>query len=311
MIKKKSIVVLESGVNPTSYYWLSHLNANFINLKDRFSKKLLQKADSIILVRYIPFSVIFDLIKLFNRKTNIILLLDDNLLSLNIFSELPFLYKIRLFFKIYCYKNFLRFFISEIWVTNNILKNKVKSQLNNKINIKVMDLRISKITEVNKLFKINYIGTSSHVLELRWIKKILKKIQAERNDCLIELFIDKSWYKYFKSIPRLKMIFPMDWNSFLLDSQNRCVDIVLNPILLSNFNLYRSPTKFFDTTRLGAVGIYSKNLPYSNFINNNFDGILLENNLDLWCENIHFLLDNKDKRNDLYSNALKRLKHYA
>ena len=103
------------------------------------------------------------------------------------------------------------------------------------------------------------------------------------------------------------MIYPMDWESFLLDTHNRNVDIVLNPILKSNFNSFRSPTKFFDTTRLGAVGIYSKTLPYSDFIKDNYDGILLNNDIDLWCQNINSLLKYSKKREFLYSNAIKRI----
>ena len=84
------------------------------------------------------------------------------------------------------------------------------------------------------------------------------------------------------------------------------MDIVLNPILNSKFNSFRSSTKFFDTTRLGAVGIYSENSPYSRFIKDNYDGLLLDNNINLWCQNIYYLLDNPKKRKYLYLNAIKR-----
>ena len=80
----------------------------------------------------------------------------------------------------------------------------------------------------------------------------------------------------------------------------------MNPIINSNFNNFRSPTKFFDITRLQAVGIYSNLKPFSDFINNNRDGILLDNNIDNWIEKISFLLDNADQREKLLLNALKR-----
>ena len=86
----------------------------------------------------------------------------------------------------------------------------------------------------------------------------------------------------------------------------RNVDIVLNPIIKSKFNNYRSPTKFFDTTRLGAVGIYSNSEPFSNFINDNYDGILLDNNIDLWISNISYLIDNNEERKRIFSNALRK-----
>ena len=98
----------------------------------------------------------------------------------------------------------------------------------------------------------------------------------------------------------------MDWESFLLDTQNRNVDIVLNPILNSEFNSFRSPTKFFDITRLGAVGIYSRKLPYSNFIKHNYDGILLNNDMDLWYKTINYLLIDKSKRQEIVRNAIMK-----
>ena len=101
----------------------------------------------------------------------------------------------------------------------------------------------------------------------------------------------------------------MDWETFYLDTSLGKVDIVLNPIINSNFNNFRSPTKFFDTTRLKAVGIYSNTKPYSDFINNKQDGILLDNNVDSWVDAISFLLDNKEFRRSLYLNALKRVKN--
>ena len=112
------------------------------------------------------------------------------------------------------------------------------NQINKKISIKVLDLKYKNNIIKSKLYRISFIGTSSHVLELKWIKKLFLEIQSQRDDCLIELFVDKKWRSYFKSIARIKMIYPMDWESFLLDTQNRNVDIVLNPILKSEFNSF-------------------------------------------------------------------------
>ena len=102
------------------------------------------------------------------------------------------------------------------------------------------------------------------------------------------------------------MSYPLNWETFYLDTVVGKVDIVLNPIFNSNFNNFRSPTKFFDITRLEAVGIYSNLKPFSEFIHDNHDGILLDNNVDDWTEKISYLLDNSDARERLLVNALKR-----
>jgi len=294
-------------VTPTVFYWLNILNSKVINPRN-LDKKCLNKFETIILVRYIPFNIFLDLILLKRKSKKIILLLDDNLLDLHIFSEIPFLYKLKIFINIYCYKYFFDFFLNEIWVTNKLLAEKVKQKIpKNNININLLTLKHNQNIPLRKIYKIAYLGTSSHTKELLWLKKLFEKIQLQRNDCLIEIYVNKKWRNYFRSIPRMKMSYPLDWETFFFDTSIGKSDIVLNPIFNSNFNNFRSPTKFFDITRLKAVGIYSNSKPYCDFINNNHDGILVDNNIESWIEKIVFLLDNSNERQRLLLNALKRL----
>ena len=293
-------------MSPTIFYWLNIGISKIVNPR-KLEKNYLNNFKTIILVRYIPFNIIIDLIVLKRRSIKIILLLDDNLLDLNIFSELPFLYKIKIFINIYCYKFFFNLFINQIWVTNKLLGEKVKQKIpNNNINIQLLKLDYNQKYPLKKSYKIAYLGTSSHTKELYWLKTLFEKLQQQRNDCLIEIYVNKKWRNYFRSVPRIKMSYPLDWETFFFDTTTGKVDIVLNPIFHSNFNNFRSPTKFFDITRLEAVGIYSNLKPFRGFINHNHDGILLDNNIDDWIEKISFLLDNSDVREKLFLNALKR-----
>ena len=302
----KPIAVISNGVTPTVFYWLEKGIYKVVNPKN-LDKKYLNKFKTIILVRYIPFNIFLDLILLKRKSKRIILLLDDNLLDLNIFSEIPFLYKFKIFINIYCYKYFFNFIINEIWVTNKLLAEKVKQKIpKNNININLLSLKHNQNYPLKKIYKIAYLGTSSHTKELLWLKQLFEKIQLQRNDCLIEIYVNKKWRNYFRSVPRIKMSYPLDWETFFLDTTVGKVDIVLNPIFNSNFNNFRSPTKFFDITRLEAVGIYSNSKPFRDFINNDHDGILLDNNIDDWIDKISFLLDNSEVRERLLQNALKR-----
>ena len=294
-------------MTPTVFYWLNELITKVVNPK-RLNKKSLKEFNTIILVRYIPFNIFLYLIYLKRKSKKIILLLDDNLLDINIFSEIPFLYKLKIFLNIYCYKFFFFLFINEVWVTNRLLAEKVQQKISsNQIKIKLLKLTHKHNYKKKKFYKISYLGTSSHPLELRWLKTLFEKIQQQRKDCLIEIYVNKKWRNYFRSIPRMKMSYPLDWETFFLDTSIGKSDIVLNPIFNSNFNNFRSPTKFFDITRLKAVGIYSNSKPYCDFINNNHDGILVDNNIESWIEKIFFLLDNSNERQRLFLNALKRL----
>ena len=131
-------------MTPTIFYWLKKLSFKVISSK-QFLKDSGKNYKTIILVRYVPLQNIFKLIALKRQATNIILMLDDNLLDLNICSELPLLYKLRLFLKIYCYQFLFKFFITEIWVTSKKLGYKVQKKiLNNNIKIKLLDLSYPK-----------------------------------------------------------------------------------------------------------------------------------------------------------------------
>ena len=296
-------------MTPTVFYWLKHGNSKVINPR-HINKIALNNFKTIILVMYIPLNILLNLIYLKRNSKKIILLLDDNLLDLNLFSELPLLYKLKIFLNIYCYKFFFSLFINEIWVSNRSLGEKVKQSISkNEINIKLLMLNHKQTYPLKKFYKIAYLGTSSHSKELKWLKILFEKIQKQREDCLIEIYVNKKWRNYFRSVPRMKITYPLDWETFFLDTSISKADIVVNPIFKSNFNNYRSPTKFFDITRLEAVGIYSNEKPFAQFINNNHDGILLDNNIDDWIQKIFFLLDNSREREKLFINALKRTKN--
>ena len=109
------------------------------------------------------------------------------------------------------------FFINEIWVTNKLLEEKVKQKISsNKIEIKLLNLTYKQNFPKKKFYKIAYLGTSSHAKEFRWLKTLFEKIQQNRKDCLFEIYVNKKWRSYFRSIPRIKMMYPMDWETFYL-----------------------------------------------------------------------------------------------
>ena len=155
-------------MTPTVFYWLKAGIYKVLNTRN-LDKKYLNNFETIILVRYIPLNIFLDLVLLKRKSKRIILLLDDNLLDLHIFSEIPFLYKLKIFINIYCYKYFFNFFLNEIWVTNKLLAEKVKQKIpKNNININLLTLKLNQNYPLKKIYKIAYLGTSSHTRELLW-----------------------------------------------------------------------------------------------------------------------------------------------
>ena len=162
----------------------------------------------------------------------------------------------------------------------------------------------------NKVYKIAYFGSSSHQLELSWLRELFIRLQNHRNDILIDVIVSNKWRRKLRDIPRLKMIYPMNWECFLLDSYLNSVDIVLVPLLNSSFNYSRSAIKFFDVVRLNAVGIYSNRLPYSEFISNNVDGVLLNDNHTDWINTIDYLLSNHELMDKLRDGSTNKAKQF-
>ncbi len=307
-------IVCDSN-NPTFKYWLdgyiekNKLNITFISPKQNINYCNLSLFNTFIFVRIIPQNWI-KFLKISSKKK--ILVLDDDLLSIQSLKDLPLRYSLKLFWNITRYSYNLDNYISEIWVTSKNLKNKYNSFLiKQKLNIKIIPLLPSKnIIKNKKLNRISYLGTSSHKKELFWVKTLFEKLQEQRDDCLVEIVANRYWRNKFRHIPQCRIFYPMDFDSFLKDTSNRKIDLLLVPLLFSKFNNCRSPVKFFDAARLNAVGLYSNREPYSNFVYNNKDGLLIDDEQNLWLDNIHNLLDDKSKLRKLKSSCKKRVKEF-
>ena len=81
-----------------------------------------------------------------------------------------------------------------------------------------------------RLFRIAYLGTAAHQQELAWLLALFRQLQQRRADCLLELVVDAAGAS-FSGLPRARLLYPMDWETFSLDTGNRSVDLMLVPLL--------------------------------------------------------------------------------
>lgn len=82
--------------------------------------------------------------------------------------------------------------------------------------------------------------------------------------------------------------------------------IGLLPLDDSLFSSCKSPIKFWHYTACGIVTVASNLNPYAHYIDNNVNGILLDNTPDAWCTNLSRLIRDYRKRRLLLTNALKK-----
>ena len=84
------------------------------------------------------------------------------------------------------------------------------------------------------------------------------------------------------------------------------IDIGIMPLMDNEFNRSKYVNHFFEYTRAGIPGIYSKVEPYASFIENGFDGLLCENTDEGWIEAISEMMDFGNRRR-IAHNAQKEL----
>ena len=96
----------------------------------------------------------------------------------------------------------------------------------------------------------------------------------------------------------------LDCKNALAETKN---DVDLAIEYLRKKGLAKASKKSSREANEGAVGIYSNTEPFADFINNNHDGILVDNDIELWNKKINYLLENLDLRNQLLLNAQKRI----
>lgn len=86
-------------------------------------------------------------------------------------------------------------------------------------------------------------------------------------------------------------------------------DILLAPIGNSRSESSRCPNKYLEATAAGAVGVYSNEMPYSQFIRDRVNGLLVENDSAAWGQAIVYLLDHPPEHAEILANARQDVEH--
>ena len=158
------------------------------------------------------------------------------------------------------------------------------------------------------VIKIGYMGTLTHKNDVKIVEKAIENVKKyfskkgkkvifetvgvsdEKIGCANPINIPFKYSKYPYFIRWLKRI--IDW------------DIALAPLENTDVNNSKSEIKYLEYSSLGIAGIYSDIGAYSEVIENNENGILIENNSsEEWESAIIELIDNVELRKSIVKNA--------
>jgi hypothetical protein len=237
-------------------------------------------------------------------ETKIVYFMDDDLFDLGALRGLPWWYRWKVFSRAWIYRSRLKKLCDEMWVASPALAKKYAAR-----NPVLLEMKPSPSIfqrETNPVF-VCYHATGTHQREMEWLLPIMQEVLAQAENVHFEVFGTRAINKRFGKLPRVAVLNPMSWPNYLAYASTHKCDIALAPLLPGKFNAARGPTKFYDYSRMGGVGLYSDVAPYRGFIQNGVDGLLLRNEPNLWIVAILALVKDADKRNAMRQAANQRL----
>jgi hypothetical protein len=307
--------LLAEGAEPTQAYWLPDLptriaETSWVRLDPRKppDQQRLAGLAAVLVVRTLPSAWLTALQALRRAGVPVVLLLDDALLDPGALAEQAWGYRWRLWWGLTRHRNQLHTLISQLWLTSPALEETCRRAIGTQgIPIQRLPLHPPlRVVQPRPMHRVAYLGTASHGAELRWLWDVLGALQRRRADCLLELVLPPHWRRRYRQLPRTRIFYPLDWETFLLDTGNRQVDLLLVPLLPNRFNQGRAPVKFFDAARLGAVGLYSQRPPYAGFVRDQEDGLLLPDAPAAWLEAMDQLLNHPEAMQAMANSCRQR-----
>jgi len=304
--------VLRQGAAPTVAHWLEgaleQAGATALELDPQrpLAEKDLQGLGAVVVVRTLPWRWLAPLRRLRAWGCPVLLLLDDDLLTPASLGGLPRRYRWRLWWGLTRHRRRLGRWLSGLWVSTEALRRQCEAATD--LPVQVLPLRpAAAVLAPPRMYRIAYLGTTAHQQELVWLRGLFQQLQRRRADCVLELVVNRRWRARFRGIPRVRLLYPMDWETFCLDTGSRRVDLMLAPLLEGPFNAGRAPVKVFDARRLKAVGLYSDRSPYRGCVRDGVDGLLLPDDPQAWLGAIDALLARPERRQQLVVASCQRM----
>jgi glycosyltransferase involved in cell wall biosynthesis len=256
---------------------------------------------------------------LFPRKRAFIYFMDDDLLDWRALFSIPLPYALRLWRKVTSKRKLILSSCAELWVSTPYLAEKY-SAFNPRLLRPVAsglllerswltsnNSNFSTISQSSDVVRICYHGTWSHRDDIKWLAPVIAEVQKRCANTLFEVIGGDRVARIFKGIPRVTVLPGMPWPDYLKHTQTVHQDIGLAPLKDTLFNRGRGAIKFFDYARAGAVGIYSAGPAFSDFVTNNVDGFVLENDRDLWVKKIIELVNSPELREQMMNAAWSKV----
>ncbi|NYT36442.1 glycosyltransferase family 1 protein [Allopusillimonas soli] len=309
MAEPARLVILHEGDNPTLGYFgvsIESMYAQLSVLRVDISRNpedfQLAWGDVVVIMRYLNNAWYRKLQKCKPCLAGLIYFMDDDLLDSSAMVGLPINYVRKLKQKALRYRGWIKRYCSGLWVGANMLAEKYADLEPKLLNPSPPTFYLTR----SKPVYVAYHGSTSHRDEIIWLYDVMAPVLKYGSNIYMEIFGDSYVSRLYRDLPHVSVIQAMSWPNYFAYTSSRRVDLFLVPLISKSFNRGRSYTKFFDSARLGAAGLYSCVAPYKDFVDNKKDGLLLSNEKQLWVDAILSLSENSGQREYLANNCKLR-----
>jgi len=259
---------------------------------------------TVVFVRYVPPA--WKALVTQHPPARVVLFMDDDLFDWRAFRGMPWRYQRKLFRLAWRHQRWLRQVRAELWVSSPWLARKYWAwgpRVLEPRNPYPLPENVSD-PDIKTLF---YHGSASHRAEIEWLVPIIEQVLGEREDVCFEVIGDRKVRDRLAHLPGVQVVHPMSWVAYRRFVCRPGRTIGLAPLLDTRFNAARAPTKFFDITAAGAVGIYADTPVYQGLLKHGQNGLLLSmDTREIWVDEIGRLLSSPKLRSELYANACLR-----
>ncbi|WP_270792987.1 glycosyltransferase family 1 protein [Aeromonas sp. QDB21] len=303
----RSLLILHEGNSPTLAYFETAIKSRFPDtvcqlVDTSISQNLvIDEGVAMVIIRFITPQWQQNIEQSIGKLSRIVYFMDDDLFDPSALNRLPKEYRSKIIRRSAAQHRWITEYCDDIWVSTPYLAKKYAH-----LNPVIVSAKPSpSLLVAQQPVRIAYHGSSSHRDEKYWLRQVIEGVLALCPQANFEIFGEHEIYKLYQDLPRVSVLHPMSWQNYLAYTQNHRLDIGLAPLLDSDFNLARGPVKFYDFVRMGAVGVYSNCAPYSDFIEQNVNGVLLDNEPQKWIRALSLLVNTESKRHQLACNAKK------
>lgn len=139
-----------------------------------------------------------------------------------------------------------------------------------------------------------FAGTRSHLLDLGFVAEEIAAFLKAQPEARLTTFLNGHAPKALRNLPNALHLPMMGWNRYrAFVAQNR-FHVAIAPALDTDFNQARSVSKVHEHAAFGAAGIYSRQPPFSDIVDDGRSGLLLPNEPQRWRNVLFELAGRRD-----------------